>query len=626
LIYVVHHRKVALLHPTLGMDPPRDSPAVPPDMCPPRDSSEVSPGSTVAHSRSDSVPATHEDLQVKHKRNRDVEPDTDVNSEEHKRRKLGQMITQTKGEFCGRYDGDEDDNDELKMPSLRIEAADYQKKMQNAVSLYEREKRLREEAESDLRLVEQGRKNDLEAWQNELAKVQADLHKEHLMLREAESDVQRERLLRENAATELFDAQQCNAHDLVAWQEDLTMSEQNTQRERIMRERAQITSDAHQTEIEHLKAVNATMMSDLNELRVLENEVATKHKDECLGLPPAYGNLNDEDRFPPYSTHEDGGTIEVAHFKREIRRTFEVIVNKALSSELEKESKLELFGTLAGGLNKACDSLQKLLDIAPRIPVSCVRKPTEYGGYIDLQLRSLSDSIREARDCPTFKNYASENPKVMYHIKQDPPHTYLPGYAIIQRENSAPYVADRIAKLLLELLWRFAAACEIRPGIGSSPTVYGKRRYQLLTSIMLHFKQADSVFTKALQLAFSHKISMSKVQYHLSQLQQLSALFKSELFGQDTLPRFLFFVNTREWLSEVVEKERAVCTCTACRRGRNESIGDDDDNGNHDNREDDGASSRWEGSDAGSGKDEVDENMNIEDAYGADIFWMMGLR
>jgi hypothetical protein len=88
----------------------------------------------------------------------------------------------------------------------------------------------------------------------------------------------------------------------------------------------------------------------------------------------------------------------------------------------------------------------------------------------------------------------------------------------------------------------------------------------------------------------------------------------------------LFFVNTREWLSEVVEKERAACTCTACRRGRNESIGDDDDNGNHDNREDDGASSRWEGSDAGSGKDEVDENMNIEDAYGADIFWMMGLR
>jgi len=86
-------------------------------------------------------------------------------------------------------------------------------------------------------------------------------------------------------------------------------------------------------------------------------------------------------------------------------------------------------------------------------------------------------------------------------------------------------------------------------------------------------------------------------------------------------------VNTREWLGEVIEKERAApCTCTACRRGRNESIGGgDDDNGNRDDRVDDGASSRWEGSDAGSGEDEVDEDMNIEDAYGAGIFWMMGL-
>jgi len=35
---------------------------------------------------------------------------------------------------------------------------------------------------------------------------------------------------------------------------------------------------------------------------------------------------------------------------------------------------------------------------------------------------------------------------------QEPSHTYLLDYTIIQKDNSAPYVADRIVRLLLELL------------------------------------------------------------------------------------------------------------------------------------------------------------------------------
>jgi endonuclease/exonuclease/phosphatase family metal-dependent hydrolase len=585
LIYTVHHHNTAaLLHPPLVMDPPRDSPAVPPGIRPPRDELDIPPCPSLAYSRRAPVPTTLEELRVKPKRNRYLEsPEYDS---EGKRHKPSQMITQINGSFCGRYDGDEDDNDELKMRSLRIEVAESEKKLRDAVSLYEKEKLLREKAESEILRAQQRNEEDLTI---------------------AEEGFQRERFLREEAESDLRTAQERIADSREMWQTELAMAKESLQRERFIRERAQDTTNAHQAEIEHLKAVNATMMSDLNELRELENEVAAKHKDEHLGLPPAYGSLNDEDRFPPYSTHEDGGTIEVAHLKREIRQKFDAIVNKALLSEVEKRSKLELFGTLADGLSKACFGLRRLLDIAPSIPVSCVRKPTDYGGYIESQLRTLTDSIHEELLGPGNKNKSLElkHPKFMNDVLHHEPYTYLPGYAIMQRENSAPYVADRIAKLILELLWRFVTACEIRPGVGTSPNA--ERTSQLIASIMLHFTQVDLVLLKALQLAFSHRTSTTKLQYHLSQLQGLNQLFMSQMFGQVANRRFL--ARTRIWLNEQVEKERAACTCMDCRaavEAHPELFAVPYGDRNNDDAENDGVSSRWEGSDAGSGRDDVE--------------------
>ena len=163
-------------------------------------------------------------------------------------------------------------------------------------------------------------------------------------------------------------------------------------------------------------------------------------------------------------------------------------------SELEKRSKLELLGTLAFGLNDVCDRLQKLLDIAPKIPVSRVRKPFDYGGYIDLQLRCLVDSVREDGDVSMNRGLnavESKHLKLMDHILRGLSYTYLPGYAIIQKDTSAPYVADCIAKLLLELLWRCVAACEVRPGPGIL-FLTSARTSELIASIMLHFTQVDS--------------------------------------------------------------------------------------------------------------------------------------
>jgi len=239
---------------------------------------------------------------------------------------------------------------------------------------------------------------------------------------------------------------------------------------------------------------------------------------------------------------------------------------------VEKGSKLELFGTLARGMNRVCYSLQKLLDIAPTVLVSRVRKPQDYGGYIDLQIHSLADSIRNEGPSPINTELEHDHPETVDSLVRLSHRTYLPGYGIVQRENSAPYVADRIAKLLLELLWRFAAACEVRSGAGTLPPT-AERTTELITSIMLQFAQVDSVLIKALQLAFSRKKSMSLLQYNLTQLQQLNKILKRELYGH--VAHRQFFGKATEWLDNQVERERAVPDTEVFRRAHPEVFGDD---------------------------------------------------
>jgi hypothetical protein len=622
-------------------------------------------------------------------------------SEEIKRRKFppSEMAGQTNRPPTERYDGD--DRDERKgenwmqgeLSRLRAEVENHKHVKQDMLLDFLQEQERREKAESNLRLEQLRSARNLAVWQKEAWREE---------LRTAKDDLQVQRMKCQYAEARL---------------------KEGLQRELAMSQHAQAAADSLNSEIEHLQDVNATMVSDLDELRGIENEAATKRRDEHLGLPPAYGNLDDEGRFPPYSAHEDGGTIEVAHLKREIRQRFELVLNRALNGGVERKSKLELLGTLACGLGKACDNLQKLLDIAPRVPVSCMRKPTNHGGYIESQLRSLVDSVRDEGDPSHFKDVGvigSERPRTVDRILQAPaprmgggrpgesrgraqnrgpsagpvldlnalnaasprrqkrmlgealypkiraqqpelagkitgmllemenfellglienedalrakvdeamaiyveyvnsqgsgepaggqqpngaenaaPATHLPGYAIVQKTNSAPYVADRIAKLLLELLWRSAAACEVRPGTGILPP-NAARSSELITSIMLHFTQVDSVLTNALQLAFSRGISTSKLQYHLTQLERLKGVFQDELYEEAAHREF--FGKATEWLREQVEKVRSLSQIEAFKLRHPEIFGQD---GGEDDGDD--VSSRWQGSDAGSGEDGSEE-------------------
>jgi len=477
---------------------------------------------------------------------RDVSPDNESH-EDYKRRILpSDMIVQVNGSLPGRYGKDDDEEDK--------------KRMKDALSL-----------------------------------LQSELHDQKQMKQDLFLDLLREQDLRKKADSDLVREQRRHAHGIAAWKAALTVAEDDRRRDRAARAYAQAVKNGLLAEIEHLEGVNAIAVSDLDELRTVENEAATRRRDEHLGLPPAYGNLNDEQRFPPYSNHEDGGTIEVAHLKREVRQRFEGIINGALINEVERRCKLDLLDTLSLGLSEACDSLQKLIDVAPKVPIGRISKASSCGRY--MQIQSMADSIRNGGAASAISAINRSYPRVTNRTTQGPPRTYLPGYALIQKDDSAPYVADRIAKVLLELLWRFAATCEAKPGAGTLlPTA--ERRSELITSIMLQFTQVDTVLIKALQLTFSHRISMPMLQYYLSQLQRLSNLFKNEL--HEPVADRRFFTRSTEWLGEQVEKERLEIFRAAHPEVFGEDVDDDEDDDSEDG-EDDRVSSRWQGSDTGSG-------------------------
>jgi hypothetical protein len=257
-------------------------------------------------------------------------------SEEHKRRRFN--VDEI-------YEDEGKERPQGELSRLQAEVEEHKHDKQDLLLDLLTERRQREKVEFCLRLEQVRHAHSFAAWQKEPCQKE---------LRTAKDDFQKERIKRVRAEAAI---------------------KEGLQRELAMREHAQAAADGLNAEIEHLQNVNATTMSDLDELREIGNEDATKRRDEHIGLPPSYGNLDDEDRFPPYSTHEDGGTIEVALLKRETRQHLEIILTRSLNSEVEKGSKLELLGTLAGDLSKACDSFQKLLDIASGVPLSCVSKP-----------------------------------------------------------------------------------------------------------------------------------------------------------------------------------------------------------------------------------------------------------
>lgn len=128
-------------------------------------------------------------------------------------------------------------------------------------------------------------------------------------------------------------------------------------------------AEAHRVSAEHMQDVNATLQSDINELRSIEAEDTRERarKNRARDLPPAYGDLNDDTRFPPYSQHADGGSIEVAHLKRAVCRGFETMLQQATHAN---STGLDWFYSVSQALEETSHSLVFLLHTAFFVP-SC---------------------------------------------------------------------------------------------------------------------------------------------------------------------------------------------------------------------------------------------------------------
>jgi len=299
-------------------------------------------------------------------------------------------------------------------------------------------------------------------------------------------------------------------------------------------------------EVDHLQTLTAMLETDMDELRQIENAAAARKRDEDSGLPPAYGTLDDEDRFPPYGRYTDGGILEVATIKRLARVEFQRradaaqtravvlrngnIIDQALGGS-------EVLRSITQGLADTCHGFQILLDRAPQILVT----------------------RRQAATASTRAGSGSS-------IK-----------AFTQQPASAPFFADRLAKLTIDLGWRTISTLELRP---STPTL---TPYHKATLALQHAK-IDDALLNMLQASFGERRILADLQYYLTQLISLRERFIGIRMGIS----YTFFHKCAAWLGDQVEKERELAASRAdAERVRAESLDD--------------VSSQWPGSESADG-------------------------
>jgi len=279
-----------------------------------------------------------------------------------------------------------------------------------------------------------------------------------------------------------------------------------------------------ETEIDHLESLNKILEEDLVELRRIENDDARRHDDKQLGLPPAYGALPDENRFPPPQLHEDSGALDVAVLKRTIRRNFLASVSQGqVAYQANKPARPTLydhcyiFKHTSGALAIACSQLRAALDHA------------ESTVGVDV--------------------YSEYMPSRHHHRGASREHKQR-----IQRETArSDWLADRVAKMVLDFAWRVVSSCEVRPGAIILPP-------EERTQLRLEHSSVDDCLLQALRQTFLTGSSQAdRAHRRLHDLQhystQLSAL-RNALFNLFPGLGQIFFEASYEWLGEQIESER----------------------------------------------------------------------
>lgn len=316
---------------------------------------------------------------------------------------------------------------------------------------------------------------------------------------------------------------------------------------------AQQDANNLRADVEHYQTLTGMLETDIDELRQIENAAAEKKKEEMRGLPPAYGSLHDEDRFPPYNQHTDGGTLEIASIKREVRNQFQrkAEAAQAAAAAVSRNSVIEqayggsaIFCILSQALVEACERLQVLLGRAAQVLVTRHYPPeTAAGGSA-----SSSAVTQRASNAPLVADRLRRAAQVLvtrHHPSQNATAGSASSSVVTQRAGNAPFVADRLAKLIIDLCWRLLSTMEARP---STLTLTTSQK----THLALQHARIDETLLVVLQASFSERRTLWDLQYYLTQLISLRAQFLGVRSGIS----YMFFHKCAAWLADQVEKER----------------------------------------------------------------------
>ncbi|TKA76784.1 hypothetical protein B0A55_05846 [Friedmanniomyces simplex] len=269
--------------------------------------------------------------------------------------------------------------------------------------------------------------------------------------------------------------------------------------------RLKLERDSCAQDSEHYQNLLTIAEDETQELRRIETEDrAHRARDaEKRTLPPAYGGLPDDNPVASIEEAKDsGGDFEVATFKHTIRSTF--------------------MATLA----RAQSTWEGVNSLPTRTPTQRNRADGELVLALASALaeasRNIDDVLKRAREFRLISVSGDDSKAQRYQVHR--------------KSARQEYVADRFAKLILDLVVRALAALELRPLSASLRPRASTRK-----------GDAGRLF---------------EVQYyvtHVSLLQSRLQMWRAASALGDRTPngdRREYFQETEDWLQERVESER----------------------------------------------------------------------
>lgn len=421
------------------------------------------------------------------------------------------------------------------------------KAISHSNDLEEEIRRLREE------LVDCRRK-----YEREVRQIKQDMFLDMMLIKDAEKEVlqnlQIERARSRELHSELHRLQSHHKQRVTELELQIT-----AQKDRLTQQEAE--GYIIQLAAEHKDNVISTLEGDLDELRQIENEDRTRYirEHQSQELPPAYGSLDEEDQSFLRYAEKDSGIVEVAIFKRTVRSEFMNILVREMASVQERrraashppETSVALcFLSLTEGLALAAKNIDDILKRSRDVATIHVRERLDSNSKLDKVSKTgrhtdihVDTSSLDNHDGFGVDKFGSVDNNIKKTIRTE-----------VGRHC---FIADRFAKLILELTLQLVSTVEIF-AIDIDIAVSYSRRHSV--NAELSWTRIDRSLLEALRVALNGAergadgITRSiKIQYYITWVQILSDRLESY---KAKLGLNRFFYHSWQWLNEQLESAR----------------------------------------------------------------------